>query len=227
MDRPIPSHTSPLGPADLAVIAHAARDLRPARRAERIAGTSGLLTALAGLASFPFVLGSGVGMALSIALVVIGCREWSLRAELRSLEPLASGRLARNQIALGVALIGYAVVQLTRAPVLPDSLAAGGQLDQTPEMAGVIEGIARMAHYGLYAGLIVGAFLVQGSQAIYYARVGRTMRRAYARHPIWIMRTHAAAWSGRPPGAEPPAPAAPPVPDGSVQIASEPPAAAA
>lgn len=219
-----PHNQSPLKPDALAAVAHAARDLRPARRAERIAGASGLLTALAGLASLPFVLGSGVGMALSIALVVIGCREWSMRTELRALEPMAAGRLARNQIALGVALIGYAVVQLTRAPALPETLTAGAGLEQMPEMASVVERVALLAHYGLYAGLVLGAFVVQGSQALYYARVGASMRRAYARHPIWVMRVHAAAWSGRTPDHET---GATTKPGQNVQIAAEHPAAAA
>jgi hypothetical protein len=186
--------SDPLGAAEYAAVVRAGRDLRPVRRADRIAGASGLLTLLAGAASLPFVLGSGVGLALAISLGVIGWREMSLRKGLRSLEPMACGRLSRNQIMLGVCLALYGVVQLVRGP--GDLGAVGGQLGQSPELAATAEGIMRLVHLGVYGGLVVGAIVVQGSQAVYYARVGSRLRRAYGENPMWVMRVHAAAWGG-------------------------------
>lgn len=186
----------PLGPQHYAAIARAGRSLRPARRCERLAGSSGALTLAAGLASLPFVLGSGVGMALSVVLVVVGWRERALRAGVRDLDPLACARLARNQLALGAALAGYAALKLADGP---GTLLAttGASLEQAPELASAADRVVRLAHAGLYAGMIAGAALVQGSQAAYYGRVGRTLRRAHAAHPVWAMRVHAAAWGGR------------------------------
>lgn len=194
---PGPIGAGPLHPADYALIAYAATDLRRVRRAERVAGTSGWLVLLGGLTALPMVIGSGVGVAFAAVLVVLGWRELSLRRGLRELEPQTAGQLARNQLALGAAVMGYALVQLFRGP--PDMPGVDGQLDQMPELAAGMEGILRLAHAGLYAGLIVGAVVMQGSQAAYYARVGAGMRRAYARHPVWVMRVHAAAWAGRVP----------------------------
>lgn len=185
----------PVGPLELAAIARAAHALRPARRAERIAGMSGWLTLLAGALSLPFAMGSGVGLVLSGALVVVGVRELRLRSGLRRLEAIAGGRLCRNQIMLGVALAAYAGLRLSEGPGTLASLGAA-DLEQAPELAAAAEGVARLAHYGLYLGMIVGAMVVQGSQAAYYASVGRCLARAWAGHPAWVMRVHAAAWTG-------------------------------
>jgi hypothetical protein len=118
-----------------------------------------------------------------------------LRAGLRRLEARAGGRLCRNQIVLGLALAGYAGVRLLDGP---ESLASLGAADlaQAPELAAAAEQVARLAHYGISLGLIVGAVVVQGSQATYYASVGRRIARAWAQHPVWVMRVHAAAWGG-------------------------------
>lgn len=186
----------PLGPEHYAALVRAGRSLRSARRCERLAGSSGTLTLVAGLASLPFVLGSGVGVALAVVLVVVGWRERALRAGVRGLDPLACGRLARNQLALGAALIGYAAVKLADGP---GALLAttGASLEQAPELAAAADRVVRLAHGGLYAGMILGATIVQGSQAAYYGRVGRSLRRAHATHPVWAMRVHAAAWGGQ------------------------------
>jgi hypothetical protein len=186
---------SPPGPEHLHPIAAATRDLRRVRRCERIAGSSGTLTLAAGLLGLPFTLGSGIGMALCITLIVLGWREMALRSGLRELDPLVCGRLARNQIALGVALTAYAGVHLFRGPGTIAALNSG-ELAQMPELAAAAEGVARLAHYGVYAGLILGAIVVQGAQSLYYAGVGRALRRAHARHPVWVLRVHRAAWSG-------------------------------
>lgn len=190
-----PTDAPPLEPWHLARIAAASRDLAKVRRCERIAGLSGTTTLLAGLASLPFVLGSGVGMALCVALVVLGWRERSFRAGLRAIEPLVCRRLAGNQAALGVALTAYGAINLVRGPASAADL-TGGQLASSPELAAAAEGVVRLAHAGLYGGLVIVALVVQGAQAAYYARVGRAMRRAYANHPMWVMRIHRAAWSG-------------------------------
>lgn len=187
--------TPPVGPVELGAIARAAHALRPARRAERVAGTSGWLTLLAGALSLPFVLGSVVGLLLAATLVVVGVRELRLRRGLRRLEAIAGARLCRNQVALGLALAVYAGLRLAEGPGSLASLGAA-DLEQAPELAAAAEGIARLAHYGLYLGLIVGAVVVQGSQAAYYASVGRRLARAWAGHPVWVMKVHAAAWGG-------------------------------
>jgi hypothetical protein len=154
-----------------------------------------MLTLAAGLLGLPFTLGSGVGMALCIALGVLGWRETALRKGLRELDPLACARLSRNQITLGVSLAIYAGINLARGPGTVPGLDSG-ELAQVPELAAAAEGVARLAHYGMYAGLILGAIVVQGTQALYYAGVGRALRRAYARHPMWVLRIHRAAWAG-------------------------------
>lgn len=195
--RPCPN-ADPLKGADYRAIAAAALALRPARRAERVATTSGWLTLLAGVASLPFATGSGLSMAFGVMLGVIGWRELSLRAGLRDLEPATCGRLARNQIALGVTLAGYGLIRLVDGPASLDAL-GDAPLAGAPELEAVARNLTRLAHYGVYGGLVLGAFIAQGIQAAYYARVGRRLRRLYAAGPMWVMRVHAACWGGKTP----------------------------
>jgi hypothetical protein len=190
-----PTAQAAIGPLELAIIARAGRSLRSVRRAERVAATSGWLTLLAGGLSLPFVFGSGVGLALAVTLVVVGLRELRLRRGLGRLEAIAGGRLCRNQIALGLVLAGYAGLRLMEGPASLGSLGAA-DLEQVPELAAAAERVAVLAHYGIYLGLAAGAVVVQGSQAAYYAAVGRRIARAWAAHPVWVMRVHAAAWGG-------------------------------
>jgi hypothetical protein len=183
----------PLTPGEYAAIAAAGRDLRRVRRGERVAAGTGVMTLGAAVISAPFVLGSGVGIALVVILGVVGWREWSLRRGLRRLDPQAAAGLAWNQVALGLTLAGYGAVRLWEGP---SGALNAPELEQMPELAAAAEGIVRLAHAAVYAGLIVGACVMQGSQAIYYRSLGKTIRRAGERHPAWAMRVHRAAWSG-------------------------------
>lgn len=200
-------HAQPphLDAGHLAQIADATRHLRRARKADRVAGFSGVAILICGLALLPFSLGSGFGIALGLTLVVIGWRELSLRRDIRALEPLGFGRLARNQIALAIALSAYGVTRLLE-PV-PDTsglssagLSSAGLGPMAGDLDQTVRRIAQISHYGVGAGIILLAWIVQGGQAMYYARAGKSLRRAHARCPVWVMRIHAAAWSGRIPG---------------------------
>ena len=188
-----PSGQDPLGRAGYDAIAAAGRDLRRVRRGERVAAGTGVTTLGAAVLSAPFVMGSGVGIALVVMLGVIGWREWSLRRGLARLDPGAAVRLAWNQVALGLTLAGYGAVRLWEGP---SGALNAPELQQMPELAAAAEGIVRLAHAAVYAGLIMGACVVQGSQAWYYRSLGGTIRRAAERHPAWVMRVHRAAWSG-------------------------------
>lgn len=186
----------PLGIEDYLQIAHGSRLLKGARRAERVAGWSGALMLLAGIATVPFAMGSGITMALGVVLIVLGCREISVRGGLHRLDPLACGRLARNQIALAVAISVYGVLKLMEGPGSIADVGGSAGLSQSPELAATAERIMVLVHYGVGLGLIVGAWVMQGGQALYYAKAGRSLRKAYARSPMWVMRVHAASWGG-------------------------------
>lgn len=186
----------PLRPEHYMQLAHSARLLKGARRAERVAGWSGVVMLLAGLGTVPFALGSGTMMALGVALIVLGIREMSLRSGVRRLDPLVFGRLARNQVALALAISAYGILRLLEPPVSVGDLGGSAGLSSSPELAATAERIVTLAHYGVGVGLIIGAWIMQGGQAMFYARAGRSLRRAYARSPMWAMRVHAASWGG-------------------------------
>lgn len=194
-----------------AQIASSSRAILKARKADRVAGFSGIAILLGGLVFLPFSLGSGFGIALGIALIVIGWRELALRKDVRSLDPLGFGRLARNQVALAVVLTGYGISRLVGPVPTMDSVNTAGLGGMADDLDQTVQRIALLSHYGVGGGIIFFAWLVQGGQAVYYARVGRSVRKAHARFPVWVMRVHAASWGGRVPAhaGEPDAPVAP------------------
>lgn len=186
----------PLGHEHLAQLALASRSLRSARRAERLAGWTGWSLAVVGGATLAFSIGSGVTMALGLAMLVLGVREVRLGRRVGTLEPTVLGRLAMNQVALAVAFSAYAAARLIAPPT--DLVAMDPQLaSASPEMADVAASIARMAHYGVGVGIFLGAWVMQGAQAWHYARVRRRLTRALDGIEPWVVRAVSAAWSGR------------------------------
>lgn len=214
-----PSLQDPLSVDDYAALARAGRALVPARKADRVAGASGWFLLAMGFSGLPFSLGSGVGAALCVSLVVIGIRELLLRRELRALVPAAFGRLARNQLALGACLAGYGLIKLLGPAPEAGSLGKG-ELAGAPEVEALATGLVSMVHYGVYGGLIAGAFIFQGLHAAYYARAGKRLRLAHSHSPPWVMRVHATTWSGRVPEALPLTETAQTAPPGSGRAAA-------
>lgn len=179
-----------------AQIARSGRALAKARKADRVAGFSGLTILLGGLLFLPFSLGSGFGMAFGVALGVVGWRELSLRKDIRALDPLGYARLARNQLVLASLISVYGITKLLGPVPVVQGIDAGLEGLGT-DFAATAQRIATITHYGVGAGIIVLAWLIQGGQAMYYASVGRSMRSVHAQFPVWVMRVHAAAWGGK------------------------------
>ena len=203
------------------MIAAAGRSLFKARNADRVAGFSGLAILLSGLVTLPFALGSGLGMALGVVLIVIGWRELSLRKDIRSLDPRGFGRLARNQLVLAGVISGYGVSRLLGPVPVLEGL-GGAELEGLgTNLEATAQRIATLTHYAVGAGIIVLTWVFQGGQALYYGLVGRSLRTELGRYPPWVMQVHSAAWSGRLPIPHPDAPAPPQDSDTGTPTVSE------
>ena len=189
--RLAPSDPSPLGAGRLSELVRARRRARPLRRAARTASLSAWSTLALGACALPFGLGDMKTLALALAFVALGYNELCARRALFRFEANAPARLALNQLALAGVLIGYAVLSIyDLGPItiptqgIDASLVQSGSLDQ-----GSIEELSRMLSATVYAGLIVGTILFQGSTALYYITRRAPMRRFLALTPPWVVET--------------------------------------
>lgn len=186
--------SSPLEAVDYMAIAAGTRALRPLRKGERVATGSGWAMILGGAWMLLFAGGSAFTMALGVGLIVLGWRELSMRHRLATLDAFAGGRLAQNQLIVGSLFVGYGIVQFFAPPETLNTESTG-----SPEIDRLVAGLPRMMQVAAAAGFVFQGLVVNGCMAAYYARLGKRVRAAYATTPLWVMKVHAAAWSGRVP----------------------------
>lgn len=187
---------APLGEQHFAQLRQLARLTRPLNRMAGYAKFSGWTTLLAGALSMPFALRNLPMLIFCACLAGIGTRELTLRRRLLRLETPAPGKMAINQVLLGVALIGYSVFMIATNPggtVVASAIENDPMLRGTPEISGMMDDmvrIERLATMMLYVGLIAVAIVVQGGTAVYYATRTGVLRRLHQRCPDWCIRVH-------------------------------------
>ena len=178
---------------------HLVRLAKPARKAASYAGFSGWMTLMAGVIQLPFAIRNPPMLLLCVVLAGIGTRELSLRRKMLRLDSSAPKKLALNQIVLGITLASYAIYKLMQPSgpsVLTSSIATDPMLQSTPEVAGMLDGMAQLEQLvmaSVYVLLIVLAVFVQGGTAGYYALKSFPLRRRHKQTPLWCLRVYQAA----------------------------------
>lgn len=149
----------------------------PWPRAARLGRANGLGYVICGVltlvSAFPDAL---LDLLLGAALVAAGLIERRHAARLAEGEVTAATTLARNELALCGAIVGYALLRMTvlpspslSDPELVDALGAAGA--DVEEMA---EAMARV----VYGAVAIAALLYQGGMALYFSRYGKRNVRA-------------------------------------------------
>jgi hypothetical protein len=181
-----------LSPEHFAQLATARQRAKTIRRAASVAafdgwatGIFGGLTFLVGLVAF-----SWIGITLGGAMVTIAWIEFRGARQLRRLEPDAAASLALNQVALGAALLLYAIVSLWNVSrghgFLSEQLAASPELARAG-LGSSIDDLARVLGLAVYGTLAFVAIFGQGGTAVYYL-TRRKYVEAYRREtPQWIL----------------------------------------
>lgn len=164
---------------------------RPLRRAARVASMGGWSTIVLGAAATPFAISDLQTLALALVLVGLGYNELSARRALLRFDANAPRRLAVSQLMLMGMLVGYAALNIyDMLPItVPDRqfnslLSPTGEVDQ-----GAIESLSSFVSFTVYAGLIAGTVLFQGSTALFYILKRRPLRRFLATTPPWVVET--------------------------------------
>jgi hypothetical protein len=115
-------------------------------------------------------------MLLGAALVAAGLIERRQAARLAGGDPTAASTLAGNELALGTAIVTYALLRMTvlpspslSDPALLDVLGTGGN-----EIQEMVDAMAK----AVYGAVALAAILYQGGMALYFRSYGRKHVRA-------------------------------------------------
>jgi hypothetical protein len=144
--------------------------------------------------ALPFALFSVSAALTGMVLTVFAYTEFSGRKMLRELEVRGLQVMAINQLALGAAIILYAVWQIV------SSLTGGGQyaelIAQSPELGTMLrpmESMIRKLEVGTYAVVIVGTVAMQGGTALYYWTRRKHLKEYLEQTPEWAIQIQRAA----------------------------------
>ncbi len=170
---------------------------RPIRKTERVALFNGWCTLLAGCITVPFGIHDPFTLVFAIMLGAVGTRELTLRRRLHRFESGTTGKLALNQLTLGLLLSTYAIIKgiqsITGEGLITPEIANDPTIQSAQgvsEMLPMIDSMLRAATLLISILLIGVAVLVQGSTALYYLIRGSALTRFNARTPDWVVRVH-------------------------------------
>ena len=188
----VPGAPPGLSPEHFVQLAAARARAKKIRRAASVAtfdgwatGIFGGLTFFAGLVAF-----SWIGITLGAAMLIVAWVEFRGARQLRQLDPNAATSLALNQVALGVALLMYAIFSLWNVFRGQGFLAE--QLASSPDLAQAgltvsLDSMARLLGILIYGTLATVAIFGQCGTALYYL-TRRKHVEAYRREtPQWIL----------------------------------------
>jgi hypothetical protein len=177
----------PLAPEHLRELAEARNRSKKIRRAATVASMSGWTMAIfAVITLVGAVFGDIVSLVLGVGLAVITYNELRGGGMLRRFEPAGAKRLAMNQIALGVLIVGYAIwslLSMLRTPVLAQMGGSTGD----PDMDAMVQNISGTVAYALYGGMGFVGIIVPGLTAWYYYTRGRLVRAMLRDTPPWVI----------------------------------------
>lgn len=184
-------HAPRLTDADLAELTRAVCRSAGLRRAAGIARFNGWTLGLFAGVSLLAGLWGVSELVAGLVLAGLAWGELSGARGLMLLNPKAPRRLALNQIALAVAVVGYAAWKGFGALSPPPELSAhASELDSVLGPGGS-ESLGRLSSaisLGVYGAIAVGSIVFQGLTAWYYASRTRLLRDHVATTPEWILR---------------------------------------
>ena len=185
-----PSSGAPLTDAHQQELALARSQIKPIRKAAKVASFNGWTMSVAAILSAPFAIFSVVGAVMTIGLSVVAYNEFWGRRQLLRLNPAGATLLGWNQLGLLTMIVAYSTWMLWAAIAGPSPLAA--ELEAHPELGealGSVEGfedLYQSVSVAFYGVVIAVSVLVQGLTALYYF-TRRQLVVAYQRDtPEWI-----------------------------------------
>ena len=159
------------------------------RRAARVAGFNGWVTALIAVCSAPFAYFSLVALIATVALAAVAWNEFRGRRRLLAFDPSAAAILGWNQVGLLALVIVYCLWMIYASLSGGDPLA---ELKTNPEMkellgaGGGFDILYRQFVIGFYGLVILLTAIFQGGNAYYYFTRRRFIESYVRETPVWV-----------------------------------------
>jgi hypothetical protein len=185
-----PPSDEPFTIAHTQELARANDRVKTIRRAARVAGFNGWVTALIAICSAPFAYFSLVALIATVALAVVAWNEFRGRRRLLAFDPSATAILGWNQVGLLALVVVYCLWMIYTSLSGGDPLA---ELKANPEMNELLgaggagfEVLYRQFVIGFYGLVILLTVIFQGGNAYYYFTRRRHIESYVRETPAWV-----------------------------------------
>jgi hypothetical protein len=187
---------SPPPPPEVFTLAHsqelarAGDRAKKVRKAARVAGFNGWMSALVAVCSAPFALYGWDGLVVAVALAIVAFNEFRGRKRLLAFDPSAAALLGWNQLGLLATIIVYCLWMLYTGLAGGNPLAA--DLKSNPEIGEVLGGtggfdeLYRQIVVAFYGLVILLSVIFQGANAYYYFTRRKYVEAYLDETPTWV-----------------------------------------
>ncbi len=174
-------------PAHMAALSEANQNFAKIRRTLFVATFDGWSVAVFAALTFVCGIGDWQVMLLGLAMGAVAYVELTAVSRLRRLNPTVIRWLWINQVALGSAIIIYAISQLLAAANGPGPFAAKIGEPALNKMVDTYGPLVNQLTQAIYFGVIAAAIFMQGGLALYYHTRGPHVQRYLEQTPAWIL----------------------------------------
>jgi hypothetical protein len=171
-------------------LAQASQRAVKVRKAARVAGFNGWMSALVAVCSAPFALYGVDGLVVAVALTIVAVNEFRGRNRLLAFDPSAASLLGWNQLGLLATIIVYCMWMLYSSLSGANPLAA--DLKANPEIGEVLGGsgsfdvLFRQIVVAFYGLVILLSAIFQGANAYYYFTRRKYVQACLDETPAWV-----------------------------------------
>jgi hypothetical protein len=171
-------------------LAKASERSKKIRKAARVAGFNGWMSALFAACSAPFAIYGLDGLVVAIALAIVAYNEFRGRKRLLAFDPSAAALLGWNQLGLLAMIIVYCLWMTYSGLVSGNPLAA--DIKANPEIgevlgtAGGFDELYRQIVVGFYGLVVLLSVIFQGANAYYYFTRRKFVEAYLDETPAWV-----------------------------------------
>ncbi|MCA9139035.1 MAG: hypothetical protein KDB00_19820 [Planctomycetales bacterium] len=176
-----PASGGPLNEEHYRELLTATNQIRPIRRASRVAAFNGWTAAVIAAISLPFAFFGLDGLAITIGLTTVSAMEFLGRRKLLKLEPSAASWLGWNQVGFLSLIIAYCLWMLLGEP---PNISANPELSQLLGANG--QQLYETLNVAVYGSVIVLSVIFQGGNAIYYFTRRKYLVAYHQQTPQWV-----------------------------------------
>jgi hypothetical protein len=184
-----PSPPEVFTPAHSLELARAGERAKKIRKAARVAGFNGWMSAVIAACSAPFALYSVDGLVVAVALAIVAYNEFRGRKRLLAFDPSAPSLLGWNQLGLLATIIVYCLwmlySNLNGANPLAD-LKSNPEIGEVLGGSGHLEDLFRQIVVAFYGLVILLSVVFQGANAWYYFTRRQYIETYLAETPAWV-----------------------------------------